>query len=105
RAARGAWWDEPMPPLLAGPDRPHTVSSGGCKPAPCGVLSRPRTFQVRGLPASLPGLVFARQCCTRATGRITFRESRVLLAAPARAVRHRRLLRAAATRARAPDRG
>src|ERR671924_2319341 len=43
------------------------MSSAGCKPARCGVLSRARSLRLRALPASLHRLVFARQS-TRAAG-------------------------------------
>src|SRR5919109_598117 len=44
------------------------MSSAGCKPARCGVLSRARSLRLRALPASLHRLAFARQS-TRAAGR------------------------------------
>ena len=45
--------------------------SGGCKAAPGVVLSRPRA-SARGLPASYPGLLFARQKSTGMTDRAIF---------------------------------
>src|SRR5206468_1281727 len=50
-----------------------TARPGGCKPAPGGVLSRAHMKFIWALPASLPGLVFARQDHhrTHRTGRST----------------------------------